>query len=150
MRSDNGVVVTLGPAVNGGLEPTTFFFLTPTGAKDTSAFPEARQSVTIGVVHEIHDVALQDNGKVLTVGFVSAAPGPPAYPLDQDNSRITRSFPYAGIYDGGFGPFRGGYTPLVTAKGGLRAERVVVDRDGAILVGGHLAKTFESAVVKLR
>jgi hypothetical protein len=56
----------------------------------------------------------------------------------------------ASLPDFGFGPSRGGYFPLQTDRGNLVPHKVFVDRNGAILVGGHMSGSFDGVVLRVQ
>jgi hypothetical protein len=124
--------------------------MTPNGAKDATLVEGGVQTTPVVLVNKFFDLTLQQDGKVIAVGLDAAIPGALSYPLDENNPKIARSLPSAGLFDAGFGPVRGGYAPLLTARGAVIPRKVVVDGDGALVVGGYIGSSRDGAVVKLR
>ena len=134
LRSDNGITVVLHKPPNfTPTEVPVFLFLTGAGAKDTALGDGGIQAQPILALTVPDLITLQPNGKV--VATQRATPG-----LD---ARIARSTATAGAFDGGFGPFRGGYLVMQTPQ---LPSKVAFSRDGAMLVGGE----SPAAVVKIR
>ena len=145
LRSSGDIVVVLSPDPGAhNLKPPVLLFVTASGAAS------GIQATPIFLAASIFDVTLQPDGKIVYVGERALSPGIPTLPLDDENPLAGRSSANAGIYDGGFGPVRGGYVTLRTADGPLRPNRVVIDRRGGILVGGDLVSANQPAVLRLK
>jgi hypothetical protein len=151
VRSGGEIVVVLSPHPGtSDLSPLVLLLLTASGARDTNIDASGVQSMPIILVASLFDMVLQPNGKIVYVGENSLSPGVPTLPLDEENPKAGRSSSTAGIYDGSFGPFRGGYAILRTSEGALRPNKVAIDRRGGILVGGDLVSTNQPAVLRLK
>ena len=93
------------------------------------------------------DAVVQKNGKILTAGF-AALPSDRA--ADFGDPRVWRASANAAMFDPVFGAAGNGYLPLRSDSVTVRPQRIVVARDGAILVGGQSAATGEAALMRIR
>ena len=143
-RADGEIVLVPNPAREPGvLMGPAFLFFSASGAPDLSQF--ASMAGTF-----INDATLQPNGKVVTVGFDSLDPGAATLPVNEANPLVWRSSPDAGSYDRGFGPAGAGFAMIKSGDRTVWPRKVFVDRNGAIVVGGHVVGTGEGALPRFR
>jgi hypothetical protein len=149
VREDGGILVLLSPPLNSGsVEAAAVLLLTATGSKD----PLLQNGISLTpilLVTQTRDAVLQPNGKFVGVG-ISSSPGVPALPLLPETGKVYRSSATVGIYDAGFGPFRGGYTNLQVGGLFMVPEKVAIGTDGAILVGGRPSTTGDGMLMRFR
>lgn len=152
IRADERIVVVL--AMQRNATPLTghvLLWLTPSGARDETRGQGGVDTSPAGlIVVQMHDIAIQPNGKFVVAGLVSVTGGAPTFPLDESNPRLARSNETGGVPDFGFGPVRGGFLTITTPAGAVIPEKIAFDTRGGILVGGALRPGGEGAVVRFR
>ena len=143
-RADGEIVLVPNPSREPGVSMRpAFLFFSASGAPDLFQFASMAGAF-------INDATLQSNGKVVTVGFDGLDPGASTLPVNEANPLVWRSSPDAGTSDAGFGPAGAGFAMIKSGDRTVWPRKVLVDRNGAIVVGGHLVGTDEGALLRFR
>jgi uncharacterized delta-60 repeat protein len=130
---DRKVVVVMAPraqASSGSISSPAFLFFSGSGDFLSAV-------VSPAAVAFMSDVGLQQDDKILSVGFPSTIVGPPQFPLQRERPEVVRSSSNAATFDNEFGPFRSGHNFLIVESTRVEPNTVFVDRVGRILVGGQ-------------
>ncbi|MBN9523163.1 hypothetical protein J0H58_32385 [bacterium] len=133
----DGKIVVVGSTTSGN--DFAVIRLNTNGSLDNTFSADGKQTVSFGGVDVGRGVAVQDNGRIVVVGFTDQGGGTP------DNFAIARLSP-DGSLDASFGV---GGKAGVDFSGDDEAVGVVIDRNGRLVVAGRSSNNNDFAVARL-